>query len=711
MSVIGAPQLVGRDAELAVLRRLADGARGGHGAAVILRGEAGMGKSALLAAVHAELGGLVVAGCAGVDSAGRMPYDGLRRLLQPVLPHAGELGAQHQEALRAALGRHDVEPAVYAVALATLELLAEAAPVALLVDDLHWVDRATRTVLSFVARRIGDLRILVVAATDPRGGETLPGLPVLTLAGLARPDAERLLDGAVPGLPAGPRAAVLDRAGGNPLALAELPRALRTAGASVAEGSAGTAADRQSAAPLADWLEAAFAARAGALSPAARALLLVAAAEPGCDAGRLRLAASALAGEAVGAATVQEMAGADLLLAAGSELRFRHPLVRSAVYARAGVAERLAAHDALAEVLGDDPHRQLWHRAAAAAGADEGLSLRLETFAAGRADGLALAALRRAAELTRDTGRRVGLLVKAAELAASVGAHAEAAALVTQVEQGQPLEHPERRGRLLSLAETVAFEPDGGAPRIQELVAAARASGSGDVGAELLWQAGARCFFLAGGAAERAAVADALDVLPIGPDDGRRLTILAYNAPDAHGADLLRRLARQAPRGVEELRYLASAAFVLGDLPRASRWHAGAADASRAQGLLGSLARTLGVGGWGRIWLGQLDRVVADSFEACELAVETGEHVAEMFARTNLAMVAALRGDAGDAEVHLAGIEHMSLPGGLHQVRARLALLDGRPGDAVLLLTEGFAAGGHRACDVSWPPARTREAQ
>ncbi|GGM88267.1 AAA family ATPase [Dactylosporangium sucinum] len=733
-SVIGAPQLFGRAAELATVRRLVAGAHAGHGAALVVRGAIGAGKSALLSVVEQEVTGrgFAVSAIEGVDSVGRLPYDGLRRLLAPFLRHAAELRPHHQQALRAAFDRHEAEPAVHAVALASLELLAEAGPpVALLADDLHWLDRPTCVVLSFVARRIGDLRILVVAATGPGGGGSrLPGLPELHLGGLADADAERLLDATAPRLPPAVRGAVLAQAGGNPLAIVELPRALRPPpaplqsvplAAALAAAPAGgarratarlTEAPRPGAAPAKDAavsLEAAFAARAAALGPAARALLLVAAAEPGCDAGRLRLAASALAGESVGPGVVDEVAGAGLLLVAGtgSGLRFRHPLVRSAVYGRAGVAERLAAHEALAEVLGDDPHRQLWHRAAAATGADEALSLRLEECGAGRADALALAAVRRAAELTRDAGRRGGLLVRAAELAVRLGAHAEAAALVAEAEQAQHPDHPEaaqRRGRLLSLAEAVAFRPDGGASRIRELVAAARASGSGQIGAELLFRAGARCFFHGGqdatGAEERAAVAEALDALPIGPDDQRRLAILAYNAPDTHGADVLRRLARLAPTGVEELRNLASAAFVLGDLPRAARWHAGAADASREQGLLGSLARALGVGGWGRIWLGELDRAVAESVEACELAAETGEHTAEVFARANLAMVAALRGDADAADGHLDGIEHMPLPGGLQQVKARLALLDGRPGHALRLLTDGFTVGGHPS--VRW---------
>src|SRR5216684_669908 len=414
-------ELLGRDDELAQLYDLIDGIRQ-RGGALVVRGEPGIGKSALLevasrAAIDREFGVLTTG---GVESEARLAFAGLHRLLRPALDELDRLPDRHRGAIEAAFGLADsTAPDTFLIALAALDLLAEMAddaPLVVLVEDADWLDAASRDVLLFVARRVElEPVVLVFAAREEFGKAS--GLHVMQLRGLGEEAAAALLDRTAPDLAPDVRRRILSEAAGNPLALVELPRALRE------NGSTGPALELPL--PLTERLQRSFAARAAHLPWTARAPLLIAALEEGGELSRLLEAASELAGRPVEVRDYAAAAEADLVRVDESGIRFCHPLIRSAIYQNSSLAERQAAHSALAKAYGDDPDRSVWHRAAAHVGPDEDLVDDLERAAAraqrrGAPAGTA-AALARAADLTSDNTRRGSLLLRAAELENEIG--------------------------------------------------------------------------------------------------------------------------------------------------------------------------------------------------------------------------------------------------------------------------------------------------
>ncbi|GLZ77470.1 transcriptional regulator [Actinorhabdospora filicis] len=384
--------LRGRAGEVGVLRGLVEGAVAGRGGALVVRGEAGVGKTALLDVVAGSDGVRVLRG-AGVESEAALAYAGLQVVLREVLRRVPALPGRQASALRAAV-RGEGEGEAFLVGASVLTLLgdvAEDGPVLVLVDDAHWLDRESADALVFAARRLGAERVAVVFATR---GEGLGGLPEVRLGGL--PDvvgAEVLMDVA-PGLAASERRRLLRAAEGNPLALVEL-----------AGGDVRRVYDE----------------RLARLPEATRVILTVAAAE---DTGDLGLVLEAAV--RVGRAVAEDLAPAEaagLVRVVGGRLEFRHPLVREAAY-RVPLAERVAAHAALAEVTRDEA-RRVWHRAAATPGHDEELAVELERRAelcrarGGRA--AVAAAYERAAALSPDDRARGRRLAAAAVAAGDAG--------------------------------------------------------------------------------------------------------------------------------------------------------------------------------------------------------------------------------------------------------------------------------------------------
>ncbi|HVD15638.1 MAG TPA: AAA family ATPase [Actinomycetota bacterium] len=430
-----AGQLRGRRRECELLDRLIKAARAGESRALVVRGEPGMGKTALLDYLAEHASGCRVARAAGVESEMELAYAGLHQLCAPMLDRLERLPAPQRAALRTAFGLGSGSaPDRFLVGLATLSLLAgvaEEQPVLCLVDDQQWLDHASAQVLGFVARRLAAESIgLVFAARVP--GEELTGLPELSVEGLGEADARALLDAVVTGpLDAPVRDRIVAEAGGNPLALLELPR-----GVGPAELAGGFALP--DAMPLSGRIEESFRRRLDALPVDTRELLLVAAAEPVGDpvlvwraAGRLGIRAQA--------ATPGAEAG---LLEVGTRVRFRHPLVRSAAYRSASLQERQDIHHALAQVTDPkiDPDRRAWHRAQAAPGPDEDVAAELER-SAGRAQargGLAAAAafLERASMLTPGPARRARRLLAAARAKRAAGALDATLGLLVAVEAG-----------------------------------------------------------------------------------------------------------------------------------------------------------------------------------------------------------------------------------------------------------------------------------
>jgi DNA-binding CsgD family transcriptional regulator len=438
-------QLFGRARERGVLDRLLDGGRGG---VLVLHGEAGVGKSALLEYAVEAAREFRIVKTSGVEADMELPFAAAQQLCSALLDLSDRLPPPQHEALGVAFGLSTgPAPNPFLVGLAVLGLLSEAAderPLLALVDDAHWLDHASAQVLSFVARRLLAEHIALVFATR-QVDDSLRGLPELRVLPLRQRDARALLESVLPARldePVLERIVVETR--GNPLALLELPR-----GMSPTELAGGFGLP--AAVPLSDNIEETFTRRLASLPDDARRLLLVAAADPVGDPALMWRAAERL-GIPESAA---ERLEAENLLVLGPRVTVRHPLVRSAVYRTATANERREVHRALAEATDPalDPDRRAWHRAQAAAKPDEKVAAELEESAA-RAQargGLAAAAafLERATVLTPEESRRSGRALAAAQAKLQAGALDDALRLVATAEAGLLGELEQARAALL----------------------------------------------------------------------------------------------------------------------------------------------------------------------------------------------------------------------------------------------------------------------
>ena len=465
------PGLTDRHAECDVLGRLVAAVRAGESRALVVHGEPGVGKTALLEYLAGQASGCRVAHAGGVQSEMELAFAVLHQLCAPMLDRLERLPAPQRDALRTAFGLSaGPAPDRFLIGLAALGLLSEMAgerPLVCIVDDEQWLDSASAQVLAFVARRLGAESVgLVFGARVPTGD--LAGLPELVIGGLREDDARALLDSALTGpLDTLVRDQIVAEAHGNPLALLELPRGWTAAELAGGFGLPG-------AVPLAGRIEESFRRQLGALPAQPRRLLQLAAAEPTGDpvlvwraAGRLGICAEA-AGPAVEAGLAEF----------GVRVRFRHPLVRSAAYRSAPTDDLREIHAALAEVTdpASDPDRLTWHRAAATAAPDEGVATELER-SAGRAQargGLSAAAafLERAMLLTPDPGRRADRAIAAAEAKHQAGAPDVAAELLVMAEAG-PLEEL-ARARISLLRGQMAFSAGNSSDTPRLLIDAAR---------------------------------------------------------------------------------------------------------------------------------------------------------------------------------------------------------------------------------------------
>ena len=386
--------LVGRERELALLGSMVDRI-GTGGGAVVVRGEAGIGKSALLRVVaeRARAHGARVLTTTGTQSEARFAFGGLHQLLWPLLDSLGDLPGHQRRALEVALGVADGDPPdVFMVGLAALGALTERAshtPLVLIVEDAHWLDQASAAVLAFVGRRL-DLEgvVLLFAAREGIPSQLDgAGLVELPLPGLDEVASRSLLAISGADLTAELRERIVVEAAGNPLALIELP--IAAAGAPTRQPL-----------PLTARLETAFAARLHGLDPHVRALLLFAALDE-AEVDVLSHAAEALLEVRVYLADWAKAAASGLGSLEAGRFRFRHPLMSSAVQQAATGDQLRAAHAALAEVLAGDPDRAVWHRAAAAPGPDEDVA-----SGSGRCGGPSPGPRRSGHRVRRDRARR-----------------------------------------------------------------------------------------------------------------------------------------------------------------------------------------------------------------------------------------------------------------------------------------------------------------
>ena len=432
----GSPaRLLGRRGECGGLDQLVTDVLAGRSRVTVLRGEAGVGKSALLGYLSGQVAGWHVARATGVESEMELAYAGLHQLCASMLGHIGRLPAPQHDALATVFGRSaGPAPDRFLVGLATLTLFAEVAeqqPLACIVDDAQWLDQASAQVLGFVARRLLAERIaMVCAARTGADHEVLPGLPELPVRGLGVSDARALLLANVPGpLDARVCAQIVKESRGNPLALLELPRTWDVAGLAGGFGLPGSE-------PVAGRIEQSYVRRLRLLPADTRLLILTAAAEPLGDPVLLHRAAGTLGIDLAAAAPAQDVG----LLEMGGRVEFAHPLVRSAAYRSAAADDLLRVHQALAEatMAGTDPDRRAWHRARATRGPDEEVAAELER-SAGRAQargGVAAAAafLQRSVECTVDPARRAQRALTAAEVSFQAGAFEAALGLLATAE-------------------------------------------------------------------------------------------------------------------------------------------------------------------------------------------------------------------------------------------------------------------------------------
>lgn len=430
------PELTGRHTECGVLDQLVEAiTHAGESRALVVHGEAGAGKTALLEYLPEHSAGCRIARAAGVQSEMELAFAGLHQLCGPMLDRLDALPPPQRDALRIAFGLSaGPPPDRFLISLAVLSLLSHVAadrPLLCLVDDEQWLDRASAQVLAFVARRLGAESVgLVFAARVP--SDELTGLPELVVAGLPEADARTLLNSVLTGpLDQRIRDQIVAETRGNPLALLELPRGL-----SVAELAGGFGLP--GAMPLAGSIEDTFRRRVSALPDPVRRMLLVAAADPTGDPALVSRAVERLDISPDAAAAVADTGLAEF----GTRVRFRHPLARSATYRSASANDRRKAHQALVEVTDQrlDPDRRAWHRAQAALGPDEDVAAELER-SAGRArarGGLAAAAafLQQAATLTLDPAKRAERAVAAAQAKTQAGAFDVAEDLLAMAEAG-----------------------------------------------------------------------------------------------------------------------------------------------------------------------------------------------------------------------------------------------------------------------------------
>lgn len=657
--------LRGRETEQSHISALLDEAWAARGGALVLRGPAGVGKSALLADATARAEGMLVLRTQGIESETDLALASLNQLLLPISTLADRLTPHQAEAMRIGFaeepsgGRNDR----FLLYSATLSLIAEAAesqPVLCIVDDAQWVDEASAHALLFSARRLGVERIAMLFAARDGDGPAFdaPGVPALPVRGLGPRAAHALLEESAGG-PVDPGVAeqLLSATDGNPLALVELPAAL------TAEELSGQEPLPVSL-PVTEGVERAFLARVRRLPAQVQTLLLVAAAEGGGDLATVQMASATLGCEPA-ALEAAEQSG--LVHSRAGRLEFRHPLVKSSVYGAATTSARGEAHAALAQCQSarGDADRSAWHRAAAAVTPDETVATQLGQ-AAGRAatrgaPAAASAAFERAAELTAEPETRARRTWFAAEQARLAGHHLRALTLLESARStsADPLLQADV-DLLTGAVELVA----GSAESAEHvLLEAARRMQASDPG---------RALHLLVIAAQAAALADHTEAeieigrlaaaMPPGTGDRERffLDLLIgcgqyLSGETGSSARLLRDVVRKAQDFDDSMliTWAGRAAFYLGDDDAAHRLDARAVARARAVGALGDLLPPLQRLAWSGILQGHWSTAAANASEALRLARETGQHGLASLPSCWLAILAAYRGDTTELRSHL----------------------------------------------------------
>jgi tetratricopeptide (TPR) repeat protein len=641
--------LLGRDREIAAL----DGAvlaAFEQGAALLVIGEPGIGKSALLAVAQATAtaAGCTVLRAAGVESETHLPFGGLHQTLAPLLRHLPGLPRAQRDAVATAFGLADgANPDLFLIAEASVALVLRERverPLVVVVDDMHWLDPQSHQILAFLAHRGIGAGISVIATIRPEhaGPFANAAFPQLQVAGVDDSTAEAILQAHGGVLNATDLKRIRREAQGNPLALLELPRSWDD----------GPPVDGQSLAVSAR-LERAFAGRVAELPAGTRDALLVAAVGSSSHTDEIVRALSAFGTPDAARELFAPAVGAGLVTAQPLHIDFRHPLVRSGVLQRESLTRRHAAHAALAEVLDADRYRQTWHRAWSIVGPDDDVA---DALAATVPDSLrrgavmsAVSSLERAAQLTSSSTQRGERLLLAAGRAFEAGRADVVDRLLREAAQIDlaALDH----ARATWLTEALNDDVRADSSLVRHLCASAvQADARGDPGLalNLLLATALRCWWADSGAEDRAEIVRILDGMTALRADPRHLAALAVAEPVLRGSEVTRSLASTALEEVaagDSLRVYGMAAYAVGDLVLATDLLDRAEEAFRAEGRLGMLPVVLALQLHIRLDLGDWSGAVLAGREVVTVSRETGQAV---FAENNILVEArgmALRGD------------------------------------------------------------------
>jgi hypothetical protein len=697
---VSSGELLGRDRELAALSSIIEA---GHerGAVLLMVGEPGIGKSALLAAARAaaRAAGYTVLGATGVESEMHLPFGGVHQILAPLMAGLEMLSPVHRDALGTALGLSDgARPDLFLIAEATFDLLRlerREHPVIVIVDDVQWLDPQSHQIAAFVAHRGAAAGVCVLGAA--RAGHPGPltdaGFPELAVCGIDDDAAERILQAHGAALSHSELNRIRREALGNPLALLELPRSWGD----------GPLTDNHPPA-LSARLEQAFAGRVAGLPAATRDALLVAAVGSSSDmqeilAALLRFGTPSPPGQLFGPAAL-----AGLVTADSSSVRFQHPLVRSGVLQRETLARRHAAHRALAEVLTTDRYRRTWHRAWSMIGPDDQVA---DELAATVPDSLsrgavmsAVSSLERSAQLTSCPKLRGQRLLQAAEHAFGVGRADVVARILREASDIDLTDLDQARRTWLTEALNGDVRANSGLVR-RLCDGARRAHELGDAGLalNLLFCAALRCWW-AGSVEDRGRVVGALDGLADARQDPRHVAAISIAEPVLKGSDVracLRSLDLDQVRDGDSLRMYGMAAYGSGDFALATDLLDRAAQSFREEGRLGLLPVVLALQLHIRLDLGDWSGAVSASHEVDTISRETGQAV---FADNNVPVEArgmALRGEWRSALELLPGWEAEAARLGVndriclgYQARGAALLSAGRPAEAFAYLKRPF---------------------
>jgi DNA-binding CsgD family transcriptional regulator len=686
--------ILGRRSEINALAALLDAAGAGDGGALVLRGEAGIGKSTLLADAvdRAGRGGLRILETAGVQAEVHIPYASLHRLLRAAPDLAG--------AAVEILGSPDTLP--FRAATALLDVLTRLGrPVLITVEDLQWLDEASWEALAFAARRLGAApAAMVLTARDGRDVSRRlagAGLTEVRLEALDRDDSAALLRRVAPELTASIADQVLEAAQGNPLGLVELGEAV---------ARSGPAALLPNRVPLSERLERTFSGLVAELPPVTRSMLLVAALDDGDDLDEVVRASRLVEPRAVRHEDIDPAVANRLVQVDDqSRVRFRHPLLRSALHQSATAMQRRRAHAALAEVLAGDPERGVWHRAASATGPDEELARELTEVATGarhrQAAGIALTAFEQAARLSEDPAARGHRLLAAVDMASELGDNAANSRLLAEIRPHELTDGD--RAVHEFLIEAFHGGRWSGGDRLLSLAAALEAqvaAGDAERAVRLLDTIVLRVYLSEPDPAVIRRLLTAVDLVLAASDDPVLAGYLAMISPVGRGAEARRRMRELLAAGGTDpytTYQLGIGAAAAGDLPMAGDFYATAEIGLRAQGRLGVLYRAQILHATQAGYLGDARTALALLPESEAFALATGDRNWVPTAWTAAGVAAALQGDLATAEERAAAAEAVLLPlgrnplqAGVRQIRGFAALAAGRPSEAFAELRRVF---------------------